>query len=227
MLVKVRAKVGINAISKFEDDIDEILKSITFKKLPTVEKNIIKVETTEQELTNDWVNQKMPLPGPNGAIEIPKLDSLLLDLYKPNFSIKLRDTNTEIKNWSDFFTWKPNTLLKDYELFAFQKDSPGKKLEILRMHIHLGDYDQLYIEEIANNQLEFTFSKMNGNSIAWILTYDETHDLPLNKKIELHRFLYTTTNTYLNKKNGKRAYHIPFLINDKVYRMKVENLSVF
>jgi len=102
-MVKVRAKVGINAISKFEDNIDEILKSITFKKLPTVEKNIIKVETTEQELTNDWVNQKMPLPGPNGAIEIPKLDSLLLDLYKPNFSIKLRDTNTEIKNWSDLF----------------------------------------------------------------------------------------------------------------------------
>jgi hypothetical protein len=223
-IVKVAVRTGKNTFAKFEAGVDIILKSLKFKKAPAAKKRI--VEATEEEFTKIWATQKAQMQGGLKDYEVTKLDSLLFDLKSPTFGFKITDTDIEINNWSDFFAWKPKTALKDYEIFAFQNWA-GECLNLFRMYQHLGEYDNLRIQEMPENKLEFTFSKQNGHTIHWILEYIEKHQFPLDEDIALDRFLYTNTKGYRRAKDGKSAYHVPFLINDKVYKVKVENLRVY
>lgn len=222
--VKIRIKIGVDAFSDFENSINHIIESLTFKDFQVDKRSITIIEATEEEFTTNWVKEEAQSGSNND--KIPKLDSLLFYLKSQVHSFRIVDTGTEIRNWEDFFNWKPKSRLKDYEVFAFQNWA-GEFFQVFSSYMHLGEYDSLRIHNLSDKSLEFLFSKVNGNTITWILEYEGSHKFPINKNMKLDRFLYSTIKLYKRKSDDKVAYEVAFLINDNVYRVKVENLSVY
>lgn len=224
-VVKIRIKTDKATYQRLQETLNDVVNSIRFKEKKSDKKQKI-IETTRKEFTEDWVTQKVKVSGTSSNLEMTKLDSILQFFMYSNFSIKLTDTEVEIKNWADFFEFKADSPLKDYQIFSYQNWT-GRALQIFRMHMHLGEYDNLLISENGENSLNFLFLKDNGHTIRLEMDYEETHNFPLDINIPLERFLYTTTQGFRRKKDGKAGSDVPFLINDKVYRLKVANLSVF
>lgn len=221
--IAVKAKTAV--YRKFESDFESIVQSV--KAIPT--KNPAKpkpvVELSTSSFQKDWVDKRTDFDQSGANSNITRFDSLLMAFREENFNIKIQETGAVISNWNEFFKWKSASEWKDLQVFP-QFGFCSAQLEIFQTNLHLGEFEALVIKDLGKNKLQFEFIDNGSRIVRWELEYNEEHQLPIGVVIPLDRFLFVKQESY-RRPDGKIGYDIPFIINDKLYRVKTANVKVF
>ncbi len=182
------------------------------------------IEVTNQQLEGEWQEENVPF-GPTPGFKISKFEKTIRDLRNGENTIRITDDGTEIKDWNDFFAWKPFSALKDLQIYSYYK-GVDEQYRIFGQQVYLGDYDHLLIQQLEGNQVQFDFTKTSGEKVKWIVEYEKEHDLPTNKKIDLNRFTYRFGESFTHTKR-MTGQIITFAINGDKYTVRVKGTKVF